>query len=68
LHDCLSALLQPEVFPPKLTNVIEAAAFLPFAFLKMRVDEELEDEVVCGEHEATENTDHDLIYFYRRFI
>ncbi|PSB13500.1 hypothetical protein C7B61_16855 [filamentous cyanobacterium CCP1] len=68
MHDCLSALLQPEVFPPKLTNVTEAAAFLPFAFLKMKVDEEIEDEMVWVEDETTENTDHDLIYFYRRFI
>jgi hypothetical protein len=68
LHYCLSALLQPEVFPPKLTNVMEAATFLPFAFLKMKVDEEIEDEMVWGEDEATKNTDHDLIYFYRRFV
>jgi hypothetical protein len=45
LHQCLSALLKPDIPAPPLTNVMETAAFLPFAFLQMRIEEEIEDEM-----------------------
>ncbi|MBE9007181.1 hypothetical protein IQ259_19445 [Fortiea sp. LEGE XX443] len=41
LHSCLVALLNPDVPPPSLTNSLEAAAFFPFAFLQMKVEEEI---------------------------
>jgi hypothetical protein len=44
LHQCLSALLKPETPAPKLTNLSEASAFAPFAFMLMRIGEELEEE------------------------
>lgn len=64
LHQCLSALLKPDIPAPPLTNVMEAAAFLPFAFLQMRIEEEIEDEM----HWAEQEDDNDLIYFYRRLV
>ena len=42
LHTCLSALLDPSVEAPELSNLIEAAAYFPFSFLRMRVSEEIE--------------------------
>jgi hypothetical protein len=62
LHRCLCALLNPEIEPPMLTNPIEAAAYYPFAFLKMR----LEDEIWM-EQEAV-NQDERLKYFYRSLL
>jgi hypothetical protein len=62
LHQCLSALLKPEIPAPSLTNVMEAAAFLPFAFLQMRIEEEIEDELVLPGQEE----DDELTCFYRR--
>ncbi|NJO42360.1 MAG: hypothetical protein HC769_17365 [Cyanobacteria bacterium CRU_2_1] len=64
LHQCLLALLKPNIPAPPLTNVMEAAAFLPFAFLQMRIEEEIEDEM----HWAEQEDDDDLIYFYRRLV
>ena len=63
LHQCLSALLKPDISAPPLTNVMEAAAFLPFAFLQMRIEEEIEDEMNWAGQE-----DDDFIYFYRRLV
>jgi hypothetical protein len=62
LHRCLSALLKPNIEPPMLTNVIEAAAYFPFAFLKMR----LEDEIFMEEEEFTQ--DEKMTYFYRDLL
>ena len=41
LHTCLSALLDPSVEDPELSNLIEAAAYFPFSFLRLRVNEEI---------------------------
>ena len=65
LHQCLSALLKPEIPAPPLTNVMEAAAFLPFAFLQMRIEEEVEDEMDWA---GQKGDDDDFIYFYRRLV
>lgn len=65
LHQCLSALLKPEIPAPPLTNVMEAAAFLPFAFLQMRIEEEIEDEMDWA---GQEDDDDDFIYFYRQLV
>jgi len=40
-HRCLEALLKPEVPVPALTNVLEAAAYFPFAWLTQRVEDEI---------------------------
>ena len=64
LHQCLSALLKPDIPAPPLTNVMEAAAFLPFAFLQMRIEEEIEDEM----NWVGQEDDDDFIYFYRRLV
>jgi hypothetical protein len=40
-HRCLEALLKPEVPVPPLTNVLEAAAYYPFAWLTQRVEDEI---------------------------
>lgn len=40
-HRCLEALLKPEVPVPPLTNVLEAAAYFPFAWLTQRVEDEI---------------------------
>ena len=62
LHRCLTALLNPEIESPMLTNVVEAAAYFPFAFLKIRLGDEiyLEQE---GLHEQES-----LRYFYRNLV
>jgi hypothetical protein len=62
LHHCLSALLKPEVEAPELTNVLEAGAYFPFAYLKMRLEEEIAEEDEWSEDEA------DLKYAYRRSL
>lgn len=62
LDRCLSALLKPDIESPMLTNVIEAAAYFPFAFLKMR----LEDEIFMEEEGFTQ--DEKLTYFYRDLL
>lgn len=62
LHHCLSVLLKPDIAAPKLTNVAEAAAYYPFAFLNMR----LEDEIYI--EQAGLNRDETLKYFYRDLL
>ncbi len=62
LHRCLAALLNPEIEPPVLTNVIEAAAYFPFAFLKMRLGDE-----IYLEKEGL-NKEESLRYFYRDLV
>ncbi len=42
LHEVLLALLDPSVPEPKLTNVVEAAAYLPFEVMKLKIEEEIE--------------------------
>lgn len=62
LHHCLSAFLQPEVEAPELTNVLEAGAYFPFAYLKMRLEEEISEEDEWSDEEE------DLKYAYRRSL
>lgn len=64
LHTCLTALLNPEIEAPPLTNVTEAAAYYPFAFLKLRV----EDEIMMGKEEWSDDEGEEIKYFYRRLI
>lgn len=42
LHQVLLALLDPSIPQPHLTNVIEAAAYLPFQVMKLKVEEEID--------------------------
>lgn len=42
LHEVLLALLDPSIPEPKLTNVVEAAAYLPFEVMKLKIEEEIE--------------------------
>jgi hypothetical protein len=62
LHACLSALLQPDIKAPEPTNVLEAAAYFPFAFLEAQIEEEIESE----REGVFENED--LRYYYRRLL
>ena len=62
LHHSLSALLKPEVEAPELTNVLEAGAYFPFAYLKMRLEEEISEEDEWSDDEE------DLKYAYRRLL
>ncbi len=62
LHVCLSALLKPEVEAPNLNNVPEAGAYFPFAYLQMRVEEEISEEDDWHEDEAA------IKYYFRRLI
>ncbi len=63
LHRCLSALLDPTIEAPVLTNVVEAAAYFPFAFLQMRVEEEIELEETDFVDEPE-----DMKYYYRHLV
>jgi len=63
LYRALAALLKPEVEAPKLTNLTEAAAFFPFAFVQMKVEEEIEDEPYWDEEDSET-----IIYYYRQLI
>lgn len=65
LHQCLSALLKPDVESPELSNVLEAAAYFPFAFLRNRVAEEI--ELSKGDW-FEEDNDEELQFFYRRLV
>jgi len=65
LHTCLSALLKPEVEIQELSNVLEAAAYFPFAFLRRRIAEEI--ELSQGDW-LDEDEDEELGYFYRRLV
>lgn len=62
LHTCLQALLDPEIDPPELTSVLEAAAYFPFAFLKLELKMELESE----EDEIFDNEE--FKYYYRNIV
>lgn len=64
LHTCLTALLNPAIAAPPLTNVTEAAAYYPFAFLELRVG----DEIMMGKEEWSDEEDEAIKYFYRRLI
>ncbi|MBN8563744.1 MAG: hypothetical protein J0L70_24720 [Leptolyngbya sp. UWPOB_LEPTO1] len=63
LHTCLIALLNPAISAPPLTNVTEAAAYYPFAFLKLRVG----DEIMMGKEEWSEE-DEEIKFYYRHLI
>jgi hypothetical protein len=65
LHTCLSALLKPEVEIPEFSNVLEAAAYFPFAFLLIRVEEEIE---LSKGNWFEEDNEAELRYFYRRLV
>ncbi|MBW4528218.1 MAG: hypothetical protein KME18_24055 [Phormidium tanganyikae FI6-MK23] len=65
LHTCLSALLKPDVKILELSNVLEAAAYFPFAFLRRRIAEEI--ELSQGDW-LDEEDDEELGYFYRRLV
>lgn len=64
LHICLTALLNPDIEAPPLTNVTEAAAYYPFAFLKLRVG----DEIMMSQEEWSGDENEEIKYFYRRLI
>jgi hypothetical protein len=64
LHTCLTALLNPEIEAPPLTNVTEAAAYYPFAFLKLRVG----DEIMMSKEVWSDQEDEEIKYYYRRLI
>jgi len=53
-------LLNPDVEAHTLTNVLEAAAYLPFAFVRMRIEEEIE----LAKEGWFEEDEEDLQYFY----
>ena len=59
-HLCLEALLKPEVPVPPLTNVLEAAAYFPFAWLTQRV----EDEIAFADCAEKDNDP----FYWRRLI
>lgn len=65
LHTCLSALLKPEIEIQDLSNVLEAAAYFPFAFLRRRIAEEI--ELSQGDW-LDKDDDEELGYFYRRLV
>jgi hypothetical protein len=68
LHTCLSALLDPNVPIPALTNVLEAAAYFPFVFLRRQIGEEIENETFESEHPDDFEQDEDARYYYRRML
>jgi hypothetical protein len=63
LHQVLLALLDPKIPPPELTNVIEAAVYLPFQVMKIKVEEEID----LAKDLALEEQGMDR-YWYRRLI
>jgi hypothetical protein len=65
LHTCLSALLKPNVEISELSNVLEVAAYFPFAFLRRRIAEEIE---LSQGNWLDEEDDEELGYFYRRLV
>lgn len=64
LYTVLSALLKPDVEIPELSNVLEAAAYFPFAFLRRRIAEEIE----LSQGNWLDEDDEELGYFYRRLV
>ena len=63
LHRCLVALLDPTVEAPMLTNVLEAAAYLPFTYILAQVKE----EIACEEFDADSEPD-EFTYSYREMV
>ena len=68
LHQCLSALLDPEIPPPQLTNLLEAAAFFPFAFLELRVMDEAEEETILIRNGEAVDSEDAFLYQYRKLV
>lgn len=64
LHTCLSALFKSAVEIPELSNVLEAAAYFPFAFLRRRIAEEIE----LSQGDWLDEEDEELSFFYRRLV
>lgn len=65
LHQVLLALLDPSISQPNLTNVIEAAAYLPFQMMKLKVEEEID----LARHKAWDEEEQGVMEFwYRRLI
>ena len=65
LDQVLLALLNPSISQPNLTNVVEAAAYLPFQVMKLKVEEEID----LGRHKAWDEEERDVMEFwYRRLI
>jgi hypothetical protein len=65
LHTALFALLKPDIKMQELSNVLEAAAYFPFAFLRRRIAEEIE---LSQGNWLDEEDDEELGYFYRRLV
>jgi hypothetical protein len=63
LHACLSAFLDPNVEMPKLSNVLEAAAYFPFAVLRTEIVIEIESDQI-GEFDDDET----YRYFNRQVV
>jgi hypothetical protein len=42
LQTCLSALLDPQIPPPRQTNLLEATVYFPFAFIKAAISQEID--------------------------
>lgn len=62
---CLSALLKPEIEPPKSTHILEATVYYPFAYLQFQIESELEDE----ELEQDDDYKYSIFrYSYRRLV
>lgn len=61
MHRCLQAMLDPNIPIPELTNVMEAAAYLPFAFL----EDEIQYEIDCGKSESEFVEE---AHFFRRLL
>jgi len=64
LNTCLEALLNPEIPAPKLTNVLEAAAYAPFAYVRQRVYEEVEADGV----EEFDEDEESIKYCFRLLV
>lgn len=65
LHFVLLALLDPSVPEPKLTNVVEAAAYLPFEVMKSKIEEEIEMQ----KHKVWAKSERETLeYYYRRSL
>ena len=64
LQQVLLALLDPKIPPPELTNVIEAAVYLPFQVMKIKVEEEIDlaKDLALEEKQGMDR------YWYRRLI
>jgi hypothetical protein len=59
LQTCLSALLDPQIPPPRQTNLLEATVYFPFAFMKAAISEEIEYPVEFSD---------DARYQYREMV